>query len=110
QCRAGGYMSRYTIVVDEDIDPSNFEEVMWGVCTRTDPAQDIEILRRCWSGPLDPAIPFTPDGFKGFHSRAVIDACRPYEWREQFSPVVGCSPELIARMKEKWKERLEQIG
>ena len=110
QCRAGGYMRRYTIVVDEDIDPSNFEEVMWAVCTRTDPVQDIEIMRRCWSGPLDPAIPFTKDGFKGFHSRAVIDACRPYEWREEFSPVVGCTPELIARMKEKWQERLSQIG
>ena len=31
-------------------------EVLWAVCTRSDPSQDIEILRRCWSGPLDPII------------------------------------------------------
>lgn len=109
QCRSGGYMRRYTIVVDEDIDPSNLEEVMWAVTTRTDPEQDIEIMRRCWSGPLDPAIPFDANGFKGFQSRAIIDACRPYEWRTDFSPVVGATPELLARIKDKWKERLAKM-
>ncbi|MCW5576906.1 MAG: UbiD family decarboxylase, partial [Burkholderiales bacterium] len=37
QCGVGAYMSRYTVVVDEDIDPSNLQEVMWAVATRSDP-------------------------------------------------------------------------
>ena len=110
QCRAGGYMRRYTVVVDEDIDPSNLEEVMWAVTTRSDPEQDIEILRRCWSGPLDPAVPFDRNGFKGFQSRAIIDACRPYEWRAEFSPVVGATPELLTRVRDRWKERLSKMN
>lgn len=110
QCRAGGYMRRYAVVVDDDIDPSSLEEVMWAITTRTDPAQDIEILRRCWSGPLDPAIPFDQKRFKGFHSRAIVDACRPYEWREDFPPAVGCTPELLGRTKEKWRERLKEMA
>ncbi|MBI4444794.1 MAG: UbiD family decarboxylase [Acidobacteria bacterium] len=102
-CRGGAYMGRYYVVVDEDIDPSNIEEVIWAVSTRSDPAEDIEILRRCWSGPLDPVI---PKARKGFNSRAIIDACRPYEWRNEFPPVVESSPEIKRRVLEKWKDIL----
>jgi len=31
-------------------------------------------------------------------SRAVIDACRPFHWRDQFPRPVGASPELRERM------------
>ncbi|MDO8689954.1 MAG: UbiD family decarboxylase, partial [Dehalococcoidia bacterium] len=87
----GAYMGRYVVVVDEDIDPSNLEEVLWAISTRSDPARSIDILHRCWSGALDSAIPVAD---KGFNSRALIDACRPYEWKDKFAPVVGTSPEL----------------
>ncbi len=48
-CRAGAYLGRYTIVVDDDIDITDLSDVMWAVCTRTDPAQSIDILNRFWS-------------------------------------------------------------
>ena len=57
QCRSGAYLGRYVIVVDEDIDITNTEEVIWAISSRSDPVDSIEILRRCWSGPLDPRIP-----------------------------------------------------
>jgi 4-hydroxy-3-polyprenylbenzoate decarboxylase len=103
QAQGGAYMGRYVIVVDEDIDPSNIEDVIWALTTRSDPERDIEILRRCWSGPLDPII---PEGGKGFNSRAVIDACRPYEWRDQFPPVVEVEPELRERVLRKWAREI----
>ncbi len=99
QCRAGAYLGRYTIVVDEDVDPTDLYDVVWAVCTRTDPERSIDILRRCWSGPLDPII---PQEQRGFNSRAIIDATRPYEWRDQFPPVAEASPELRRRTLEKW--------
>jgi 4-hydroxy-3-polyprenylbenzoate decarboxylase len=37
QLPSAAYMGKYTIVVDEDIDVTNLEEVIWAVCTRTDP-------------------------------------------------------------------------
>src|SRR5579875_1344334 len=70
QVRAGAYMNRMVVVVDEDVDITDLNDVMWAVLTRADPAQDYEIIRRCWSGPLDPAI--HPD-HKGFNSRVIID-------------------------------------
>ena len=103
QCHAAAYLGRYTVVVDEDIDPSNLDEVLWAVCTRSDPEQDIEILRRCWSGPLDPII---PKERKGFNSRAIIDATRPFEWLQEFPPVAKSSRELRERLLRRWGKLL----
>lgn len=100
QCHAGAYLGRFVVVVDEDIDPTNTFDVLWAMASRTDPDQSIEIIRRCWSGPLDPRM---PPGKKGFNSRAVIDACRPYEWKEEFPKVVESSPSLRKRTLEKWQ-------
>ena len=105
QCRSGAYLGRYVIVVDDDIDITSSEEVIWAVCTRSDPARSIDILRRCWSGPLDPAI--TRDDV-GFNSRAIIDATRPFEWRENFPSVSGHSVELKAKVKKKWETFLAE--
>lgn len=98
-CRAGAYLGRYVIVVDDDIDVADLNDVMWAVCTRSDPASSIEIIRRCWSGPLDPAIPTER---KGLNSRAIIDACRPYEWRSEFPDVVDVEEKLKKEVNEKW--------
>ena len=77
---------RYVVVVDDDVDITDSEEFLWVLSSRSDPAQSIEILRRAWSGPLDPRIPRDEVGHS---SRAVIDATRPYEWRERFPKVSG---------------------
>jgi 4-hydroxy-3-polyprenylbenzoate decarboxylase len=71
QVHAGAYLGRYVIVVDEDIDPTNMFDVIWALASRSDPVESIEILRRCWSGPLDPRI---HPSKKGFNSRAVISS------------------------------------
>ena len=104
QVHAGAYLGRYVIVVDDDIDPTNTFDVLWALSSRSDPVESIEILRRCWSGPLDPRI---QPGKKGFNSRAVIDACRPFEWIKDFPPVAESSPELKEKVRSKWKKVLE---
>jgi len=103
---AAAYMSRYIIVVDDDIDVTNLDDVWFAVLTRSDPQRSIEVLKRCWSGPLDPAIP--PQD-RGFNSRAIIDACRPWEWRDQFAPLVT-TPERAAAIRTKWGHLVERAG
>jgi 4-hydroxy-3-polyprenylbenzoate decarboxylase len=103
-CRAGAYLGRYTIVVDDDIDITDLNDVMWAVCTRSDPAKSIDIIQRFWSGPLDPII---PQGEKGFNSRCIIDACRPYEWKDKFPPVVEAPEELMKSVKKRWGSILD---
>lgn len=104
-CHAGGYLGRYVIVVDDDIDVTNTNDVLWALTTRSNPEIDIEMIRRSWSGPLDPII---PRGQKGHSSRAVIDACRPYEWMSDFPPVAESSPTVRRAAEEKWAEILDE--
>lgn len=106
QCRAGAYLGRYVVVVDDDIDIYNADDVIWALATRSDPANSIEIIRRAWSGPLDPII---PQGAKGFNSRALIDATRPYEWRDQFPPVNAVSSELKEKLSGKYASLLSGL-
>lgn len=105
-CHSGAYANRYTVVVDEDIDPSDINDVIWAMCTRVDPREDIEIIRRGWSSPLDPMS--YPLDFRRFNARVLIDACRPYERRDSFPRVAKASPELRSRIIKKWKHLQQQ--
>ena len=99
QCRSGAYQGRFVIVVDDDIDPTNIDDVLWALRTRCDPESSIDIIRRCWSTHLDPIIPVSR---KGLNSRAIIEATRPYEWIADFPPVVAPSPALEREVMKKW--------
>ncbi len=104
QSRIAAYFGRYSIVVDDDIDPSNLDEVIWALCFRTDPEKDIDIVRQAWSTPLDPTIRKPTNAY--YNSRAIINACKPYDWIDEFPKVVDSNPQVAARMKEKWGKLL----
>jgi UbiD family decarboxylase len=99
QCREAAYMNRFVVVVDDDVDPTNLEEVVWAMCTRCDPAEDIDVLRKAWGSRADPLL---RDGEPPYNSRAVIDATRPYEWKHEFPRVAQASPELMRQIESKW--------
>lgn len=98
--RVSAWLGRYTIVVDEDVDPTNIDEVLQALCFRVDPGKDVDIIRDCWSTPLDPIIRRPTQTFST--SRAVINACKPYEWKDRFPKSVVDDPEVAARVKQKW--------
>jgi 4-hydroxy-3-polyprenylbenzoate decarboxylase len=108
QSRTIAYLSRWVIVVDEDINPMDLEEVIWAMSTRSNPEKDVDILRQTWSGPLDPLI--SPEDKKRreyFSSKAIIDACRPFPWRSEFPEVCESSPELKEQTLSKWRKSLD---
>ncbi len=106
-CASGVYLGRFVIVVDEDVDPSDLFDVMWAVSTRCNPVDDIDFVRNMWSTPLDPMI---PAGAKSFvNSRAIIDACRPFDRLADFPKVARATPELIGRVEEKFADVLARI-
>ena len=107
-CHVGAYLGKYVIVVDDDIDASNLEEVIWAMLTRSDPATSIDIIHNTWSTPLDPRIPPEQRERGDFrNSRAIIDACRPFAWKDKFPKVNAPSPEVARRTREKWSYLLE---
>ena len=103
QCHVGAYAGRYVIVVDDDIDVSSLEELIWAMLTRSDPATSIDIIKHAWSTPLDPRIsPEDKDKGNFTNSRAIINACRPWHWRDKFAKVNMPSPELRRLSREKF--------
>jgi 4-hydroxy-3-polyprenylbenzoate decarboxylase len=107
QLPAAAYMNRYVVVVDADIDPADLDQLIWAVSTRTDPAEDIEIQRRTRGSKLDPML---PDGVPPHNSRAVIDACRPWERLRTFPRVAESDPAYLATVRERWGAELGWPG
>ena len=111
QCQAGLYANRYTIVVDDDIDPTDTNEVLWAMCTRTDVAEDVDILKRLWSTSLDPmAYAGDGNGARYYNNRMIIDACRPYDRLDSFPPVVRKTQEEAQAMRAQWPELFTPDG
>ena len=94
-------MNRFVIVVDDDVDPMNLEEVIWAVTTRCEPSEDIEIMRKSWGSKVDPLL---ADPAVPYNTRALIDACRPFEKLHTFPRVAQVSPAGVRRTVAKWKE------
>lgn len=100
----GARHGKFTIIVDDDIDPSNDEEVLWAIATRCDPATSIEIIRDCWSSPLEPTLTREKKASGDItNARAIILACRPYHWKKDFPRVNRASDELRRATYQKWQ-------
>jgi 4-hydroxy-3-polyprenylbenzoate decarboxylase len=100
---AQSYMGRLVVVVDDDVDPSNLADVMWAVTTRCEPAEQIDIVRNAWSSALDPRI---PDDSKRAgitsHSKAIIEAVRPFGWKDKYPPTSALTAEEAHEIEVKW--------
>ena len=105
---AHSYMARLVVVVDEDVDPSNLNDVMWAVATRCEPSEQVDIIRNAWSSALDPRIhPDAKLAGTTAHSKLIVEACRPFSWRDRFPPTSALSQEELRATEEKWGERLK---
>lgn len=104
-CPEASYMNRYVIVVDEDVDYMNLEEVVWALCTRVDPATDIEVMHKTQGSKVDP---MRREPGPTYNSRALFDACRPFDWIDEFPPVTESSPEFMAEIMRKWGHELAE--
>jgi 4-hydroxy-3-polyprenylbenzoate decarboxylase len=98
------------VVVDDDIDPSNTEEVLWAIASRCIPEHAVTLVPGTAQWQLDPRIPpggrSDPTGHGRSRYKAdsmVINACRPYAWKDEFPPVNRNSPELTAQIEKKWE-------
>ncbi len=107
QCHSGGFMGRYVVVVDDDVDPFNLDEVIWAILFRADPQRAIEIIRYCWTDQMD-SIHYAgrPEAEKGYNSRCIIDACTPVEWKKQAKVPVEISGQMRQRILEKWGDSI----
>jgi UbiD family decarboxylase len=105
-----GDMKTYYLAVDEDIDPTNLDEVMWAMCTRVDPATAVDIIRDAWTADLDPRLsPAKRDAGDLTVGRMLINACKPFSWRDQFPKTNVFSAEERKIVETKWRDLLEGV-
>lgn len=64
------------IAVDEDVDLSSMNDVLWAVVTRTNLEQDVNLLRNL--------LGFSRDPFDRYKSKVAIDATAPLQHKEHF--------------------------
>ncbi len=100
---ANSYMGRLVVVVDDDVDPSDLADVMWAITTRCEPSEQIDIVRNAWSSALDPRI---PDEAKRAgitsHSKAIIEAVRPFGWKDKYPPTSALTSGEAREIEAKW--------
>ena len=103
QCGAAAYASKYVIVVDDDVDVTNLDHLLWAMLTRTEPKESIQFIQNAWDSPADPRLAPEKRAVGDMtHSVAVINACKPYHWRDKFPPSNTPSPEVTRKAKEKF--------
>jgi len=108
QCQSGAYAGKWVIVVDDDIEVANLEELMWGALMRCDPVEDVDFIKVGWASMADPRIS-PEDRAQGniSNSRMIINACRPFHWREKFNKTTKPSDDLLELARKKFSHLLE---
>ena len=105
---ANSYMGRLVVLVDDDVDPSDINDVMWAVTTRCEPAEQVDIVRNAWSSALDPRIPAdAKERGVTSHSKLIIEAVKPFAWKDRFPSTSALSQDDARTIADKWGEALK---
>ncbi|MCK5354159.1 MAG: 4-hydroxy-3-polyprenylbenzoate decarboxylase, partial [Methyloprofundus sp.] len=91
--------TKFVIVVDDDVNPRDWKDVVWAMTTRMDPARDITLLENTPIDYLDFASPVS-----GLGSKAGFDATNkwPGETTREWGKPIAMSPEIIKKVDEIW--------
>lgn len=91
--------TKFVIVVDDDIDVRNWQEVIWAMTTRMDPARDLTILENTPIDYLDFASPVS-----GLGSKVGFDATNkwPRETNREWGRTIVMSPHIIKKVDDMW--------
>jgi 4-hydroxy-3-polyprenylbenzoate decarboxylase len=91
--------TKFVIVVDDDIDVRNWQEVIWAITTRMDPARDLTILENTPIDYLDFASPVS-----GLGSKVGFDATNKWagETNREWGRTIVMSPDVIQRVDAMW--------
>jgi 4-hydroxy-3-polyprenylbenzoate decarboxylase len=112
---AAGWRYKHVIVVDDDIDVSDYEQIDWAIAYRVNAGKDdIVIFPGSFGSTADPSTPLEERNVaklgSGIWNRVLIDATRTWmydpapEWGGRFPPTVHPSPEDEALVDRRWPE------
>ena len=93
--------TKFVIVVDEDIDARSWEQVIWAISTRSDPARDITLIENTPIDYLDFASPVS-----GLGSKMGLDATNKLagETEREWGRPIRMSNEIVEKIDALWSE------
>ncbi|MBI4525192.1 MAG: UbiD family decarboxylase [Deltaproteobacteria bacterium] len=107
-CRGGALGGKFVVVVDDDVDITNPQEVIWAIATRCEVGRATDIVQGVWTTRSDPSLSPAQRASRNYSSnRMIIDACRPYEWKEEFPAVNAFSAEYKQSVLKRWRDRID---
>ncbi len=91
--------TKFVIVVDEDVNVRNWQDVIWAITTRMDPARDLTLLENTPIDYLDFASPVS-----GLGSKVGFDATNkwPGETHREWGRPISMTPAVIKKIDELW--------
>lgn len=91
--------TKFVIVVDDDVDVRNWQDVIWAITTRMDPARDLTLLENTPIDYLDFASPVS-----GLGSKVGFDATNkwPGETSREWGRPISMSEEVIKKVDKLW--------
>jgi 4-hydroxy-3-polyprenylbenzoate decarboxylase len=91
--------TKLIVVVDDDIDPRSWDDVLWALSTRFDPSRDVALMERTPIDYLDFASPLESLGGKmGLDATNKIGAETSREWGR----AARLDPAVSARVDALW--------
>jgi UbiD family decarboxylase len=102
QVPGGSYYTKWIVAVDDDIDPTDTDQVIWAMGSRCNPTEDIDVLRNTWSTWLDPTQ--NPPEERPYGSKALINACMEHRYLPVFSKRTTLRKEMYDQVADRWSE------
>ena len=102
QVPGGAYYTKWIIAVDEDVDPTDINQVIWAMSSRCNPVDDIDLLRNTLSTWLDPTQ--NPPEKRPYGSKALINACKEHRYLPVFSKRTTLRREIYDQVASRWRE------
>jgi len=93
--------TKFVVVVDDDVDIRKWEDVIWAITTRMDPARDTVLIENTPIDYLDFASPVS-----GLGSKMGMDATNklPGETQRKWGTTIAMSDEVKKRIDGLWQE------
>ncbi|HEY6618234.1 MAG TPA: UbiD family decarboxylase [Steroidobacteraceae bacterium] len=102
QVPGGAFYTKWIIAVDDDVDPTDMNQVIWAMASRANPIDDIDIIRNTWSTTLDPSQ--NPPEKRPYGSKALINACKDYRAISSFSKRTALRRSVYDYVVARWSE------
>jgi 4-hydroxy-3-polyprenylbenzoate decarboxylase len=93
--------TKFVVVTDDDVDVRNWQDVIWAMTTRMDPARDTTIVEHTPIDYLDFASPVS-----GLGSKMGLDATGkwPGETRREWGTPIRMSDDIVERVDALWPD------